>query len=502
MKLFIYLFHIYFETIFSYSIIAIPFEVNEIKFSNKKYSSTELIKLLFIKEFYTPIYLGSEKKKYFGLISLEDRHPILSEKNCKKIELFQDNKNIIKDKYIIYNSKSSKFLGNGTNYFNRIKYVEVFSERFSYFNTTLIKENDNNNLIETELILVKDNSTELINQEMCLTIGLAPSVRAFLNPEPPHFIESLYQKKIIRKRYWTFKFNGTENNGFLIIGDKPEEYENDTIKYSENNYTESYSIPTYFRPWATTMKEIYFYNNSNDKIVVNKNNNKFTIMYNFGFIIGSNLYKDLIYNNYFSYLIEKKICKLEISEKTIYNSTNYYIDTDGSYSIFICDKEKMKNYIKKFPVLYFPHIDFNYIFELTYKDLFLSINNNYYFMIIFPNNQTSKDPVEKWHIGLPFLKKYQFILKYDSDTIGFYRAKNFQEEENPFSKGKSEKSKNKIIIYFWQSLIVIILIVISIFIGKILSKQRKKRANELTDDYDYIEENDNDTEKNKNKLIN
>ena len=123
-------------------------------------------------------------------------------------------------------------------------------------------------------------------------------------------------------------------------------------------------------------------------------------------------------------------------------------------------------------------------------------------MIIFPNNQTSKDPVEKWHIGLPFLKKYQFILKYDSDTIGFYRAKNFQEEENPFSKGKSEKSKNKIIIYFWQSLIVIILIVISIFIGKILSKQRKKRANELTDDYDYIEENDNDTEKNKNKLIN
>ena len=101
---------------------------------------------------------------------------------------------------------------------------------------------------------------------------------------------------------------------YLIIGNKPHEYENNTIKYYEDNYTQIYSesFLIYFRIWEIKMKEIYFYNSSKDRIIVNTNNNKFTLLYNFGFIIGSNQYKELIYDNYFEPLINKKICELEL----------------------------------------------------------------------------------------------------------------------------------------------------------------------------------------------
>ena len=70
------------------------------------------------------------------------------------MKLFQKNKNIIKKGYVISKSKSSKLLGNGTNYFDMFEYVEIYSEEFSYLNTTLIKEN-NNNYELSELILVR-----------------------------------------------------------------------------------------------------------------------------------------------------------------------------------------------------------------------------------------------------------------------------------------------------------------------------------------------------------
>ena len=76
----------------------------------------------------------------------------------------------------------------------------------------------------------------------------------------------------------------------------------------------------------------------------------------------------LIYENFFENLINKKICELELSEKTIYNTTNFFVNTNGSYYIFICKKDKMKNFINTFPTFIFSHIDYNYIFELTFKD--------------------------------------------------------------------------------------------------------------------------------------
>ena len=45
-----------------------------------------LINILFENEFYSSIQLGDKDKKYFGIISFNDHHVILSESNCKKLK--------------------------------------------------------------------------------------------------------------------------------------------------------------------------------------------------------------------------------------------------------------------------------------------------------------------------------------------------------------------------------------------------------------------------------
>ena len=73
-------------------------------------------------------------------------------------------------------------------------------------------------------------------------------------------------------------------------------------------------------------------------------------------------------------------------------------------------------------------------------------------------------------------------------------------------KMKKAKEKNnnscfwkKIIIYF-IILLIIIALVIGVFIGKIIWKIRKKRCNELDENYEYKSNNDIDEKINVNKI--
>lgn len=154
------------------------------------------------------------------------------------------------------------------------EYVEIYSEEFYYLNNTLIKEN-NNDYELSELILFMDNYTNSLNQEKCLSLELGQNQRAFINPEHPQFIDDLYKKGKIYRRFQTLKFEDNYN-GFLIIGNKPHEYENNTLKYNEENYIQIYSesFLNYFRIQEIKMKEIFFYNRSKDKILININNQK------------------------------------------------------------------------------------------------------------------------------------------------------------------------------------------------------------------------------------
>ena len=72
----------------------------------------------------------------------------------------------------------------------------------------------------------------------------------------------------------------------------------------------------------------------------------------------------------------------------------------------------------------------NYTFELTYKELFIELNGNYYFLVTENSDET-------WSIGYPLLKKYQFVFNQDSRTVGFYNP------NLPKDKGDDEQSDSE-----------------------------------------------------------
>ena len=90
-----------------------------------------------------------------------------------------------------------------------------------------------------------------------------------------------------------------------------------------------------------------------------------------------------------------------------------------------------------------------------------------------------------WYLGLPFLNRYQFIFNHDSKTIGFYNE-NLKEKNIINNKNKSFNAKY-IIIIFICVIILIGLIYSAYRIGVNVNSQRRKRANELTDDnFEYF----------------
>ena len=109
-----------------------------------------------------------------------------------------------------------------------------------------------------------------------------------------------------------------------------------------------------------------------------------------------------------------------------------------------------------------------------------------------------------WYLGTPFYKAYQLVFNYDSKTIGLYVSKNMinvinennndnkTEINNDMEKKYEKSNKTSIIRIILEILFGICLIIVAYFIGKKINEQRKKRANELEDDYDYY------TNKNKN----
>ncbi len=118
----------------------------------------------------------------------------------------------------------------------------------------------------------------------------------------------------------------------------------------------------------------------------------------------------------------------------------------------------------------------NFTFNLKNSDIWIKIGNYNYFMII--QKQYYND---RWILGKPFFKKYNLIFEYDSKQIGLYT----QTSNENNTKNQNQNS-------FIYLLIIIGLIIIIIFLVIVLYKcyiilPRKKRANEMNDDYEYIE---------------
>ena len=248
------------------------------------------------------------------------------------------------------------------------------------------------------------------------------------------------EKKIISSSIWSIKYLN-DNEGELIIGDYPHKYNNN---YNENFLKFTKVEINYNKDWKIQFDEIKYDNITSEK-------SKFGI-----FVIESGLIKA---PNEYKNLFLKKV-----------NKTNncFELQREFAFVYYYCNKNTN---IKLLPTIYFYHRELNFTFNLTYEDLFVEKNGNYYLLIAFNNNYGFSE----WTFGRIFMKKYEIIFDPQNKLIGFY---------NDF--------KSKSINFTFTILIIFIITIIGLIaiINHIMKlKKRKVRVNEIDEVFDYVPAN-------------
>ena len=338
-----------------------------------------------------------------------------------------------KDKSSSFNTRNEEPLGD-QNYFRKGLYC---NETFIFDSDKNIKNENTSFILTTEMEYPTEYRKGLIGFQ----------ITSYRQEET--LINQLKNKDIINNYYHFIEFE-KEEEGVFVIGASPHEYNSKKYSYNEFRQVNARVIS---QSWELSMTNIrYGETKFDDKI--------FDLDYRFGMIsVGINM-KHQYYNDFFEKRIKSGVCK-----ETLFN--DYYI-----YSCINNDKKVKFKELKDF---HFYNHGLEYDFIFTYKDLFITYNDRKYFVITYKLNSLTTI------FGIPFFRKYTIVFNPDNKQIGHYIKKIDEKDE------KNGDYKTALII------IIIILTIILITLGFILFKLfgRKKRKNELDDNYDYVPEEKN-----------
>ena len=376
----------------------------------------------------------------------------------------------------------------------------VFSSFFT--NGILSKENftfyNNSNLIVNKIEFIYGiASSDIFDitdpDKICGYLGLQASSGS-IYIESYSLIYELKSKGIIDSKKWGIKFYDEKNgyDGALFLGINEKNYNEilnmDKKPYINYNYSSVYSLQYLTKNvnWEIKFDEIYYEINGRNYTFNKSLQGQFLVDYNY--IISNEDFFNEIKNNFFDKYINDNICFVDKNE-TYKKSKD---DNEQLIHMIICDKNKFKDMMNKFPNIYFIHRELNEIFEFSYKELFQEMGNSYVFSIFFDENNKNR-----WIFGRIFMKKYLFIFDLDQKLIT-YLPKYDDDKKNNLDNDNNSDNNFKIIIL--EILLVVFLlvgIVLGFYFGKLKwDKNRKKGSNELNDDYNYIE---NDKENNNKK---
>ena len=526
---------IFFQTILGHNpIIVIPFKINRIpNTKSSEFDITHFFQEYFFRDFYTSLPTGIPSKKILALLDTHSHIFHFGENYLKKNslnEILDSEKIISKQTYDKTESLSFKNISR-FHYSNReLKTASLCSEIFILYTDILMEKFVS--IGDVKFIIDDD-----VQENLHIRIGLGkPLTKDYVGP--PHFIQSLLDVNAIKDQTWTIKFN--KNGGLFILGEEPHKYEDITLdkRYQRKNYfiTESLSSVEYHNPISIKVQDVYLINNKNknkkEEITINEDKGCY-LNYNNGFITATKEYWDYIKKNFFNEFFNSNICKEELIK------FNLEEDIVKSYYVISCDKSKFteedKIKLDEFPTIIFYIFDYNYKFELTKDDVFTEVNNILYFMIIYKRDIFNNPDLVFWDLGLPFLQKYQFVHNYEKKTIGFYLPEKEEEIEEPLPSENNEekqsdininpnenkngndmnKNKNKddndndkdknnnLAIYIIIGIIVgILLLILAFCLGKNLYQQRKRKANELEENFDYTSSNNKTKDKDEEGTIN
>ena len=274
------------------------------------------------------------------------------------------------------------------------------------------------------------------------------------------FIHILKSKQIINNYIWTMKFNDL-NNGIIVIGAAPHEY--DSVRYNESElkYANSFSDSDKLY-WC-----LYFKYDPVNNYTLSKNI-KVRISPKILGVVATYYYLTAIEELYFKKYYEKNVCEKKIVS---FGNNNYFKIS--------CSKDDFTSHdIDQFPSLNLHNIAFNYSFVLNGKELFTEEDDKIEFQILIEIASSKTE----WKLGRIFLLKYQIVFDDDNSLIGFYKP-NINENNN-----NAEKIGMIILKVFILFLVIFVfLFLVFLFYKKIsFLTKRKKMANELEDDFMYV----------------
>jgi hypothetical protein len=471
----------------------ISFKIESFQY-NGEHTNSQIINQLYDSNLVTTVKIGSYSYPLKTFVDAKNHYFFISSKcNIEKSHFSEYKTNF---NYNRYRSNTFKNTSSFNLSFSQSSHACTANEEFEFYKMNrkeVSKESIN-------FILVEDTSEDIPN---CLHIGLLENKNKESSFSEYNLITQLKQKNSIKENCWSIIFNIPVNynndyllvnadellklNGNLYIGDYPHIFDS-------KNYFESQLVKTYTKfeynmmRWELNFNKIYYkYNNKEIKILAN--NNDISLDPSKYFIIVPEYYYDSIKENYFQKYLDNDICHFE----DINEYTTFYCKKSDKFSI---------NEIKQFPSLYFEHVDLEYTFELSFKDLFIEKDGNYYVLFI---SDTTYDK-DQWVLGNIFMRKYQFVFNLESKEIGFYNPNLEKKQKNNENDEGNPKDSSKIwlIVLLIIAVIIIIVGVVNFIKMKFYnSSLKKKRANELDDDFDYISHKNKDNNNYKdNQLFN
>ena len=414
--------------------IAIPFKT-------VKDTDTNYIKSLLQYQLYTEMEIGDPKQKVILAISTDT-------------SFFNIESYLLNETFYSPN-KSTSYRNNSYLYKvfegERIKIAEILNDTFYFKDSMNSNYSIYQNITFNYIIQLSTGSSGKDNGYIDNNSNLISGVIGFQITreynEVNHviFIKSLKRITEIDKIIWHINYIN-DNEGYLIFGEYPHQYNN---SYKENNLKKIHCI--------TFSNDYYWYFIFTDIRVGQIKMIKYRMADyapQIGVILGTSEYGKAV-KEFFGN-----------KDKCSYNEIEF---KKQKYFYYECDNNTN---IDDFEPIVFIHQELEYNFTLDKNDLFIDFNNKKYFLVVFKKEYYE----ERWILGKPFVKKYQFVFDYDAKIIQFYDNKNGQ------NINENQKNGNQILLYILLVILGFIVLSLGIYIGnKFFGKKKKKKANELED---------------------
>jgi hypothetical protein len=404
-------------------------------------------------------------------------------------------------------------IGWGSNYNYTLYKDNIYLSSYnSYSDFNNNKNNKLYNITKTNKIvflkIIPKQGTSYFFNEMFKEYGIIGlKFNSNQNFNAPEFIISLKEIKEIQTYTFSLLFENKLKNGFIDNNNKGyfivgEELTDSAEEKEEIKYVQCETIGGELS-WDLKFDSIHTRKKDENQKTPTEYNEKIKtveIIANYPYIIGTSEYFKYLNETFFNTAINNNFCFVSQFKKHGLFLYDYYS--------FVCDgksKDFMNFLNNNFPELIFELKELEMNFTLTKKDLFTynSFNDsdeNLYFLVINCMEKT----YDNWYLGIPFLKKYRLSFNYDTKMIGFYKNDGIEKEE----RNNGDKGYNFFESIFFKIILIIILILIIFILGmlfqKHFQKSRKKKANELDDNYEYesYKETKNNNDDNDNIINN